>query len=185
MKEARDLTLETSALEVFEFVIDRILEQGVKSGQNIAVRGEPGKFEFRCLYRRFDKDEGMVLKCAIGCLILDEDYKEEMEGKGVENLFGISEAEDPRIEQPNLLSDSSVLYKWGLSGNRMSMFAKLQTAHDGIHESANASSAAFRRAFLRRVDTEFRGTLKGNPIPSEDEMWRFLQTKALEYNVTL
>lgn len=40
----------------------------------------------QCLYRKHTKT-GDVLKCAIGCLIPDSKYKDQMEGKDVEGLF--------------------------------------------------------------------------------------------------
>lgn len=43
---------------------------------------------FRCLYRY--EDEGVILKCAAGCLIKDEDYTEDMEGEICHTSKGVT-----------------------------------------------------------------------------------------------
>jgi hypothetical protein len=69
-----------TAQEVFEQVKTHMLTQNekCKSGDT-------------CLYRHV-KEDGTVLKCAAGCLIADEEYKEQMEvgsfeGSGWKNLL--------------------------------------------------------------------------------------------------
>ena len=69
------ITLKTlpsaTAQEVFDQVRDHLLSQGEKSEEDI------------CLYRG-----PRGLKCAAGCLIGDDEYKPEFEGKGWSILVG-------------------------------------------------------------------------------------------------
>ena len=62
--------------EVFDFVKNHLLEQGVKSG--VISKRE----DFTCLYRGPNNT-----KCAVGCLITDEYYYESLENRAVNNLW--------------------------------------------------------------------------------------------------
>lgn len=55
--------------EVFDYVLDFLLEQGESSREDALT----------CKYRL--EKEGRILKCAAGCLIKDENYTSEIEGK--------------------------------------------------------------------------------------------------------
>jgi len=64
---------------VFNFVKQHLIHQGKKSMQ--FYYGDCDG-DVKCLYRGKDN-----LKCAIGCLIKDEFYTEDMEEKGIIDLF--------------------------------------------------------------------------------------------------
>ena len=73
------ITLKTleqaSAQEVFDQVVNHLLQQGKKS-QNETSGGD-----VLCAYRGFNG-----LKCAAGCLIADDEYKEWFEQRGWRDL---------------------------------------------------------------------------------------------------
>lgn len=87
--------------EVFETVINHLLTQGKQSALDNGL----------CLYR---SPEG--LKCSVGCLITDEEYKQEMEISG--GLRGLLDENILSIETKTLLTD------------HYSMLIKLQNLHD-------------------------------------------------------
>jgi hypothetical protein len=68
-------TLETfNAQEVFDFVATHLLKQNKKA--------ESQQYINSCLYRTQDG-----LKCAVGCIIADDEYFYEMEGKSVRTVL--------------------------------------------------------------------------------------------------
>jgi hypothetical protein len=93
-----------SLQETFDFVLNFIRKQGEPSIDR--------SFEVNCRYRLFPRN----LKCGIGCLIPDEDYLPEMEGKNV-------------FHNPVF----SVLEKLGymkIGDDSMIFLCQLQSAHD-------------------------------------------------------
>lgn len=62
--------------ETFEKVVNHLLTQGV-------LATEDGTNKTRCMYRGHNGT-----KCAIGCLITDEEYKPSMEGLGITEIRG-------------------------------------------------------------------------------------------------
>lgn len=72
---------ESTAQEVFDFIANHLLTQNEQS----VVRSDidhPREIPMNgCLYRM--EKEGRILKCAAGCLIPDEDYSPEFEGRFV------------------------------------------------------------------------------------------------------
>lgn len=66
-----------NAQEIFDTVVTHLRKQGSKS-QEYYTNGVD-----QCVYRNSDGK-----KCAIGCLISDEEYFDDMEGQPVINLFG-------------------------------------------------------------------------------------------------
>lgn len=66
-----------SAQQVFDFVVTHLYTQGRKAIQDSQLFAD---FE-SCAYRSPDG-----AKCAVGCLLRDEEYKEEMEGSPVSDL---------------------------------------------------------------------------------------------------
>lgn len=61
--------------EVYDFVIDHLRKQS-----------QPAKKGLRCCYRLEFPDSAKVLRCAVGCLIPDEIYKQEFEGRSISGL---------------------------------------------------------------------------------------------------
>ena len=100
---------EATKQEIFDFVANHLLTQNEKStiGNSIKV----------CQYRT-EKDN-KVLKCAAGCLIPDEDYNKEFEGK-IWNTIGIGKfisyvkdtENDSLIRQLQIIHDNYNPYGW-------------------------------------------------------------------------
>lgn len=67
------ITHDTTKKEVFDFVKAHLLKQNRRSSNG-----------YRCLYRHPTSET--VNACAVGCLIFDEEYRENMEGAGVGGL---------------------------------------------------------------------------------------------------
>jgi hypothetical protein len=93
MKKVTLKTLaEATAQEVFDQVAKHLLEQGKRSSRSI----EDGD-EF-CLYRG---PEGTM--CAAGYLISDNEYEDDMEGRGWRNLVNNGYASDAHIDMIDCL----------------------------------------------------------------------------------
>ena len=71
------------AQEIFDTVRDHLLQQGKKSLLSIASCPRPPRYQ-ACAYRSPDG-----LKCAVGCLISDEEYSPYMEKKTVKYLEAV------------------------------------------------------------------------------------------------
>lgn len=106
--------------EVFTKVATHLLTQKVKakSGQTCAYRSGDG------------------LKCAVGCLIEDDEYMPEMEGHIVEGLFTLAKTSD----------NSKLKSFYERLGQHQRILTDLQDVHDawntedwrrGLHEVAN------------------------------------------------
>ena len=72
------ITLKTlpqaTAQEAFNQVAKHLLKQGKKSGVERDLKDQPDRIE--CMYRSPDG-----LRCAAGCLIGNDEYKEQFEGR--------------------------------------------------------------------------------------------------------
>lgn len=102
--------------EAFDKAATCLLEQGEKSIAEELLDAE-GYIEAEnvCMYRKV-KDGGTVLKCAVGCLISDEDYvpaAENTSARGLEEKF------------PSMLQH--ILEKGGVS---IGFLSDLQRIHD-------------------------------------------------------
>lgn len=98
-------TKKLTAQEVFDRVAVHLLKQGRKSQRIIPE--DP----VTCFYRG-----PTGLKCAVGCLIADEDYSSQMEGNSVHALIADFE-ENPSVktfaDHDDLLSDLQILHDFG------------------------------------------------------------------------
>lgn len=101
--------------ELFDTVAAHLLRQGRRA---ITADG------YNCRYRTEPDEDGVVLKCAIGCLIPDELYRPGFEGCPL-NVGNISEAA-------------------GLQQHQISLGLLLQTLHDG-----GASPTTWREQLTR------------------------------------
>lgn len=78
---------------------------------HLRTQGEPAlDVHESCVYRTEDRDSGVVLKCAVGCLIEDKDYSENLEGEAVTDPVVIdavaeSLSIDPEFVPVDLLED--------------------------------------------------------------------------------
>ena len=85
--------------KVFKQVAKHLLAQD-KRCESVTAKGVNG-----CFYRHPEAD----LKCAVGCLITDEFYHEELEYKDVDDASVIAALEGS-LKQPLTSSDRSLLY---------------------------------------------------------------------------
>lgn len=99
-----------SEQEIFDTVARHLILQGVRSNR-------PGQRRpIICGYRGQDGTS-----CAVGCLISDEEYDEDMEGRGVQYLLEEFVEDDISHRTENLLSrlqevhDESDVASWGLA----------------------------------------------------------------------
>lgn len=107
--------------KTFDTVYIHLLKQGKK-----AERKTPDGKPFACQYLA---DDG--LKCAVGCLIPEENYTPKIEGLSVHSLFFTS-IHDPDHKEHNLLTNIlckslGVPY---LTKNDIQFLADLQNIHD-------------------------------------------------------
>jgi len=98
---------EMNRQEIFDTVVRHLFMQGRPAREyELAM----------CCYRLLDGD--VVLKCAVGCLIPDEDYRVEMESKVVAALLDPPEGGVKRFKLPDYFREHYLLLE------------KLQMAHD-------------------------------------------------------
>ena len=93
-----------TAKEVFYQVKDHMLKQGKKSANLIGI----------CKYRVVVEDD-VVLKCAAGCLIADDEYREEFDA-----------GDDT--------SWSAMVKNMGVTNKHMDLITDLQRIHDNSKE---------------------------------------------------
>lgn len=87
--------------EIFDAVVDHLVKQGRRAST-----------EDSCLYRT---DDG--LKCAVGFLISDEEYQEEMEGKAVTELAGLEMLPKRLLPEVHFLSELQSLHDFALDSD--------------------------------------------------------------------
>ena len=111
IQEAAYKALEGKTLrEVFKQVQQHLLTQGMQS------KGEDASGIVRCMYRGPEE-----LKCAVGCLIADEDYRPSMEG---EYIYPCHEFQNIDELGPELEINSEAQYLY--------MLSRLQAVHDTV-----------------------------------------------------
>lgn len=99
--------------EVFDFVGNHMLKQNETS-----VKSWDG--EETCMYR-LQKEDGTILRCAVGCLIPDEDYTSNMEDKTILNMQEQGIINIQSMDVINLLTSLQETHdythpsKWGMS----------------------------------------------------------------------
>lgn len=131
----------SSAQEIFDKVVHHLLTQKQRS----VLLETRASLEYSCAYRGSGG-----LKCAIGCLIKDEFYSPELEGKGVGSSI-ISSA---------LMNSGVDLGKPGSADGAylMRLLTELQTIHD--HASIDRWEDGLRR-LADRFTLEFNWPPKG------------------------
>lgn len=95
--------------EVFDFVVNHLYKQGRPALHNITNHGGDGSV--KCAYRSQDG-----LTCAVGCLLTDEEYKPDMEYRGIWRLAHYGQL---------------VAVAGGFYNRHASLLQKLQLVHDG------------------------------------------------------
>lgn len=110
------MTTQLTTQEHFDKIVRHLLTQ-----KRRAV-AEPYAEYYTCRYREF-REDGANLKCAIGCLIPDEDYDPRMEGMDVACLW----RHFPKL-QPLLAPGEDLIGPW--NDPWFSLNARLQRIHD-------------------------------------------------------
>lgn len=103
-----------SLQEIFDFVSNHLLTQNERCvNENIAET-------FSCNYK---SEKG--LKCAVGCLMSDEEYDVKLEGYGVKDdkfdKFNISEDRKDLLSTLQIIHDTTIPDSWK---TELEMFAK-------------------------------------------------------------
>ena len=140
--EAKDLNKDSPAQDVFDFVVSHLRQQGKKS----LLEGEA----CRCAYLAKDGST-----CAVGCLILPEEYHESFERHGVSVLANLLK-DVPGL--PAVIPNRERL--GGLLNAHRALLESLQSAHDCWEPDE------WERAFRTRA-SQYRLTYTP-PIPKEE-----------------
>jgi len=113
-------------------IYDKVLFGLRKQGHASAMYDEHGEFE-SCAYRGDNGD-----RCAVGMLIPDEIYNQEIEGLG---LYSIVNSEDfcestPPFTRMRVAMLRQILKESGIKKNQLHFVRELQIAHDdGLNHS--------------------------------------------------
>jgi len=103
-----------SLQEIFDFISNHLLTQNERSG-DVGYRKM-----FSCKYK-----SSTGLKCAVGCLMSDEEYDVKLEGYGINsnkfNKFNISEDRKDLLRALQMIHDSIKPDSWK---RELEMFAK-------------------------------------------------------------
>ena len=113
---------------------------------HLLAQGRPAMFQGSCVYR---SPNG--LKCAVGCLITDEAYDEDLEGVPVRCLLGCNEDDEETVA-----AYEQMLRQSGIDTSNkelVRMLSALQYAHDDGVSDAHVTWDI--QARLRRVAMQF------------------------------
>jgi len=111
-------------MQVMDYVVSNLLKQGKKSVESF-MNYDTGEYDQTgdCVYRGFIRNEdGQImdtLKCAVGHIISDEVYNEQLESQTIDNTH-VLEAVKTSCE------------KWAVSDNSLGMLKVLQRIHDMV-----------------------------------------------------
>lgn len=125
--------------EIFDFVKGHLLRQNAKAVNGpLVLPNEDNGGSGMCRYRTNDG-----LKCAVGCLIDEEDYSVNMEGQRVGEAFKYDVG-----ERGALLFHA--LTKKGITQENVELLTKLQVIHD-------TKEVAFWSFFLDQLEQQYFG----------------------------
>lgn len=163
-------------MKVMDYIVSNLLKQGKKSVESImnydTDEYEPGG---DCVYRGFIRnDDGQImdtLKCAVGHIISDDVYDDQLESQTVDNTFVIDAV---KVSCEN----------WEFTDNSLGMLKVLQRIHDMIEPEKWESNFLYVR---RQILDEF----DGRSIMSSESASPYAQTltrfkdnlKLEEYNL--
>ncbi|MEY2912201.1 MAG: hypothetical protein RLZZ184_1510 [Cyanobacteriota bacterium] len=111
-------------MKVMDYVVSNLLKQGKKSQESF-MNYDTEEYEYTgdCVYRGFIRDDqGTIidqLKCAVGHIISDEVYDEQLESQTVDNTHVLDAV---KVSCEN----------WEVTDNSLGMLKVLQRIHDQI-----------------------------------------------------
>ena len=163
-------------MKVMDYFVSNLLKQGKKS-QESYMNYDTEQYEVSgdCAYRGYKRnDDGQIidtLKCAVGHIISDEAYDDQLESQTVDNTFVIDAV---KVSCEN----------WEFTDNSLGMLKVLQRIHDMIEPEKWESNFLYVR---RQILDEF----DGRSIMSSESASPYAQTltrfkdnlKLEEYNL--
>jgi len=163
-------------MKVMDYIVSSLLKQGKKS-QESYMNYDTEQYEVSgdCAYRGYKRnDDGQIidtLKCAVGHIISDEAYDDQLESQTVDNTFVIDAV---KVSCEN----------WEFTDNSLGMLKVLQRIHDMIEPEKWESNFLYVR---RQILDEF----DGRSIMSSESASPYAQTltrfkdnlKLEEYNL--
>ena len=163
-------------MKVMDYIVSNLLKQGKKS-QESYMNYDTEQYEVSgdCAYRGYKRnDDGQIidtLKCAVGHIISDEAYDDQLESQTVDNTFVIDAV---KVSCEN----------WEFTDNSLGMLKVLQRIHDMIEPEKWESNFLYVR---RQILDEF----DGRSIMSSESASPYAQTltrfkdnlKLEEYNL--
>jgi hypothetical protein len=133
-------------MKVMDYIVSNLLKQGKKS-QESYMNYDTEQYEVSgdCAYRGYKRnDDGQIidtLKCAVGHIISDEAYDDQLESQTVDNTFVIDAV---KVSCEN----------WEFTDNSLGMLKVLQRIHDMIEPEKWESNFLYVR---RQILDEFDG----------------------------
>lgn len=148
-------------MQVMDYVVSNLLKQGKKSVESF-MNYETDEYEQSgdCVYRGFIRNEdGQImdtLKCAVGHIISDDNYDEQLESQTIDNL-AVLEAVKTSCEN------------WEVTDNSLGMLKILQRIHDMI-------DPAKWEIFFTYIRTDILDEFEGRSIMSSESATPYAQT---------
>ena len=133
-------------MKVMDYIVSNLLKQGKKS-QESYMNYDTEQYEVSgdCAYRGYKRnDDGQIidtLKCAVGHIISDEAYDDQLESQTIDNTFVIDAV---KVSCEN----------WEFTDNSLGMLKVLQRIHDMIEPEKWESNFLYVR---RQILDEFDG----------------------------
>ena len=133
-------------MKVMDYIVSSLLKQGKKS-QESYMNYDTEQYEVSgdCAYRGYKRnDDGQIidtLKCAVGHIISDEAYDDQLESQTVDNTFVIDAV---KVSCEN----------WEFTDNSLGMLKVLQRIHDMIEPEKWESNFLYVRT---QILDEFDG----------------------------
>jgi hypothetical protein len=128
-------------------VYDKVVTHLIRQGRPSLELPDDGRFdeEAGCLYRSPDG-----LACAIGCLISDDDYVDDIEHQSAESLLS------PKVFSPKAVRDLTLFPESIRTGPTAEMIKDLQVIHDNAALDAEGKFILPKlRSHLRRLADRF------------------------------
>jgi len=148
-------------MKVMDYVVSNLLKQGKKSQESF-MNYDTNEYEYTgdCVYRGFIRnDDGEIidtLKCAVGHIISDEAYDDQLESQTVDNTFVIDAV---KVSCEN----------WEFTDNSLGMLKVLQRIHDMVDPEKWESNFLYVR---QQIIDEF----DGRSIMSSESAQPYAQT---------
>lgn len=148
-------------MQVMDYVVSNLLKQGKKSVESF-MNYDTDEYEQSgdCVYRGFIRDgDGQImdtLKCAVGHIISDDVYDEQLESQTIDNIH-VLEAVKTSCEN------------WVVSDNSLGMLKVLQRIHDMIDPEK-------WETFFTYIRRDIIDDISGHSIMSSESATPYAQT---------